>query len=159
MFRKILVPTDYSDTSRRALDVGLRLARLFEARIVCLHAPDELPHGHLRSSLINDVNDLIDEDEERLRQSARDRLTQLVAAGNPGIPLADIDFLVVSGNPADVILRASEELHCDLIVMGTHGRSGITDKLLGSTADRVARRATCSVMTVKPEGFPFLRGV
>ena len=158
MFHRILIPTDYSDTSRRALEVGLRLAKTFGAAVVCLHAPEELTHGQFSASNIADVSDLIDDDEERLRQAARDRLTQLVASGNPGIPLSDIEFRIVSGNPADEILRTSADTGCDLIVIGTHGRSGITDKLLGSTAERVARRATCSVMTVKPEGFPYLRG-
>ena len=138
--------------------MGLRLAKVFGAKVVCLHAADELTHGQFSASNIAGVSDVIDADEEHLRQLARDRLTQMVAAGNPGVPLSDIDFRVVSGAPADQILQVSLDLGCDLIVIGTHGRSGITDKLLGSTADRVARRATCSVMTVKPEGFPYLRG-
>ncbi|TNF25113.1 MAG: universal stress protein [Deltaproteobacteria bacterium] len=158
MFHRILIPTDYSDTSRRALEVGLRLAKLFEATVVCLHAPEELTHGQFSASHIAGVSDVIDEDEEKLRQYARDRLTQLVTSGTPGIRLADIAFRVASGTPSEVIVQTAEELACDLIVIGTHGRSGITDKLLGSTADRVARRATCSVMTVKPEGYPYLRG-
>jgi len=157
MFNRILIPTDYSDTSRRALEVGLRIARTFGSEVVCMHVAEELQPRKFRSETIGEVSEMIDHDEEHLRAQATDRLAKLVADGNPGTTLDRVTFRVTGGTPYEEILELSLELRCDLIVIGTHGRSGLGDRLHGSTAERVMRKAQCSVMTVKPEGFPYLR--
>jgi nucleotide-binding universal stress UspA family protein len=59
---------------------------------------------------------------------------------------------LVEGNAAAAILRAAKELHCDLIVMGTHGRTGLSRLLMGSVAEEVVRKAPCLVLTVKSQG-------
>jgi len=62
-----------------------------------------------------------------------------------------IDYLVADGLPAEEIVRVSQERHCDLIVMGTHGRGGVAHLLLGSVAEKVVRIAPCAVLTVRPD--------
>lgn len=158
MYEKILIPTDYSDCSRRALDVGLRLAGTFGSKVICLHASEDVSPTRFTEESMDEVHETLDENEQRLSEIARDRLTRLGEAGEKVASVDAIDFRVVSGNPASSILQAAEDLGVDLIVIGTHGRSGFADKLMGSTAERVARRAACCVLVVKPLGFPFIRG-
>jgi len=155
MFTRILIPTDYSDNSRRAMEVGLQLANLYQARVLCLHAADEVGQATIGLDTMDEVESAIDYGEERLTRAMRDRLRKLRAKGAFEVSDDAVDIRVVSGAPAPEILRAAEDFHADLIVMGTHGRTGLADKLLGSTAERVMRRARCSVFTVKPEDFPF----
>lgn len=158
MYQTILVPTDYSDCSRRALDVGLRLAGTFGSKVICLHASEDVSPTRFSEDSMDEVHETLDENEQRLSEIARDRLARLLQAGEKVAALETIDFRVVSGNPANSILQTAEDMGVDLIVIGTHGRSGFADKLMGSTAERVARRAACCVLVVKPVGFPFIRG-
>lgn len=158
MFRKILIPTDFSDCSRRALDVGLRLAHTFDAQVVCLHAAGDVSQSDFSEELMEHVGDSLDATEDRVTRAATERLQRFMAEGPTDLSAEDIEILVATGSPAARILETADEIGADLIVIGTHGRSGLRDTLLGSTAERVARRAHCSVMTVKPEGYPFLRG-
>jgi nucleotide-binding universal stress UspA family protein len=64
---------------------------------------------------------------------------------------------VGGGEVAAEILKAATDAQIDLIVMGTHGRTSIKDYFVGSTTERVVERATCSVLSVKPDGYPYLR--
>ena len=157
MFDRLLIPTDYSDTSRRALDVGLRLAHTFGAQVVCLHVTELVAPSRFTSENIASVSDALDDDETHLRTAAADRLARLAERG-VAVPSPDqVSYRVAGGTPHDEILALAQELRCDLIVIGTHGRSGLTDKVLGSTAERVMRKAQCSVFAVKPDGLPYLR--
>ena len=69
----------------------------------------------------------------------------------PSDPKTRVQHLLVEGNPATAILRAARENKCDLIVMGTHGRTGLNRLLMGSVAEEVVRKAPCLVLTVKAE--------
>jgi nucleotide-binding universal stress UspA family protein len=86
-------------------------------------------------------------DEDKMLENARQRLAQM-AKGR--IPERHIDALVVrAGNPFHEISEAAREMHSDLIIIATHGCTGLKRALLGSTAERVVRYAKCAVMTVR----------
>lgn len=75
------------------------------------------------------------------------------AAGNAGV---HVETRIVTGIPYEDIVRVGTELPADLIIMGTHGRSGVSHLLLGSVAEKVVRRAPCPVLTVRQEEHGFV---
>lgn len=135
----ILHPTDFSKQARAAFHVACTLARDYAARLVVLHvatvpimvlggmvAPPPLPEEYNTAAL-----------EEKVRE-----IRSPYAA-------VRIEHRVVEGNPAEVILGVARQMSCDLIVMGTHGRTGLGRLLMGSVAEQIVRKATCPVLTVK----------
>lgn len=143
--QKILHPTDFSERSQSAFQLACSLARDHGARLIVLHVA--APAARLYGDVAAEVAD-----ESRIREQFN-RLTE-VRAPDPNV-LCDHDFKV--GDAADEILKAAAEQHSDLIVMGTHGRSGIGHLLMGSVAEKVVRKAPCPVVTVKsphPEPSP-----
>jgi len=138
----ILFPTDFSDTSSAALGYALMLADRFQARLVMLHAagPNESPQ-RLR---FPEINPAADELEEILE----DQLSQIIGA-EPTHKLR-IDRVVHQNNdPVQEICGYVETNDIDLIIMGTHGRSGLSHLFAGSVAEEVVRGAGCPVMTVR----------
>jgi nucleotide-binding universal stress UspA family protein len=141
-FKNILVPTDFSPTSRRALEYAGLLAKQFDGSIRLLHVVDDpvsaaawtegyaLSVGALRDRMVADA----ELELSRLAWSIAD---------------LGITSQVLLGPPALTIVESAAETHADLIVMGTHGRSGISHLLLGSVAERVIRLAPCPVLTVR----------
>ena len=82
---------------------------------------------------------------EGYRDELRARL-QTLQSGEPGVP---VEYRLEAGDPATEVLRVAREVPCDLIVLGTHGRTGLTRLVLGSVAEEVLRKAPCPVLTVK----------
>lgn len=121
--RRILFPTDFSEASRRAGETALALARHFGARLVVLH-------------VIPPVTD-----PEPRRAALRSLAAELAA----DVP---VETETVAGVPARQIAASASRHRIDLIVMGTHGRTGASHALLGSVAEAVLRRAPCPVLTV-----------
>ena len=143
--RKIVVATDFSTASRPALAAALDLARRDGARLVVLHVMmppspfvgDDLPGSWL-------------ELEARARRDAERRLAAAVSqAERSGIVTTGT---LVKGAPAEVIVRVARREGADLIVIGTHGRSGLGRLFMGSVAARVLGTATCPVLTVRGRG-------
>jgi len=144
MFGRILIPTDFSRTSDAALDYGIELARRFAAEIYLLHVIEETPLGSPESWLANEPgsrDSLLHEAQQRLAH----RLTELAT-------VATARSEVIFGRPAETIAEYATERHIDVIVMGTHGRTGVAHLLLGSVAERVMRLAPCPVVTVRDNG-------
>ena len=135
-FRTILHPTDFSDCSEPARRLAIALARDYGARLVLLHAyPPPLTAA-----------EVIDRGRaDEVEGAVLDRLRDLVPADRT----FGIEYRAVEGDPAEMILREAA-CGCDLIVLGTHGRGGLSRVLLGSTAERVSRGAPCPVATVRP---------
>jgi nucleotide-binding universal stress UspA family protein len=133
----ILHPSDFSEYSSHALAVAGSLARDHGARLIVLHvAEPEVVVGE--SGILVPLPPGCREDTlERLR----------------GLPLPDpnirVEPLLEEGNPVEEILRTAEQTRCDLIVLGTHGRTGLRRLLVGSVAESVLRRARCPVLTVR----------
>ena len=139
--KQILIPIDFSDYSDQALRWGVSLAHKYGAQLLLLHViPEVLEEVSARASAGEQhVIDLTAEVEAQLHEIARQGLKEGLA----------VQVRVADGEPADAILRLAREERADLIVMGTHGRSGLSHLLLGSTAEAVVRAASCPVFTVR----------
>jgi nucleotide-binding universal stress UspA family protein len=135
--RKILHPTDFSEYSEAAFRLACALARDYGAPLVVLHvsSPLVVAYGEGVFALppplpVPDLDDYL----VRLR---------------PASEGVTIDPRFVEGDPAAEIVRFAAEELCDLIVLGTHGRTGLRRLLMGSVAEHVVRKAPCPVLTVK----------
>ncbi|MGH8067830.1 MAG: universal stress protein [Candidatus Entotheonellia bacterium] len=139
--KQILIPIDFSDYSDQALRWGVSLAQKYGARLLLLHViPEVLEEVSARESAGEQLMiDLTAEVEAHLHEIARQGLKEGLA----------VDVRVADGEPADAILRMARQEKVDLIVMGTHGRTGLSHLLLGSTAEAVVRAAACPVFTVR----------
>ena len=139
-FHVLLHPTDFSSSSAEAFKFASALARDCKAKLVVIHAiePEVAMVGE---------GALVPFDLKESRVLA-DRNMQGIESIDPTIHLEKV---VREGPAPTVILEAADEFGADLIVMGTHGRTGIKRLLLGSVAELVLRRANCPVLTVKEE--------
>ena len=137
----ILVPTDFSDPANRAVDYAIELAEKLGAGVTVMHAYEIRPMNFLDRALVN-TTDVT----ERFRRAAQDALDSAVARLNTrGVALMS---LVRRGEAHDLIEATAEEISADLIVIGTHGRRGLSRFLLGSVAELIVRTATRPVLTV-----------
>jgi nucleotide-binding universal stress UspA family protein len=136
-FKTLLVPTDFSDCSLVALDYALALAIQFHAKIVLLHIVEPLA-----------ILPVLDEIGDRQVRAGRERLAALCRKriGNR-VPF---EVLVRMGRAHSEIPDTAKALDADLIVIATHGNTGLREALLGSTAQRVVTQAHCPVLTVRP---------
>jgi nucleotide-binding universal stress UspA family protein len=146
--KTILHPTDFSEASQHALAMAVGLARDYHARLILLHAVEPpVYYGELGTAVIP---------SEEERETAEDRLAALVG---PGTPVA-VEHMVSEGIAAPEILRVARETHCGLIVIGSHGRSGLGRVLMGCVAEEVARKSPCPVLIVRaPHEIPADEGV
>jgi nucleotide-binding universal stress UspA family protein len=145
----ILVPIDFSDSSRDALEQAVFFAERFDARLEVLHVW-EVP-AYVRPDLVVWMEGS-DEHRKPMAEVAEARAEQEMDAFLRKLPLEArrrITERLVGGNPVEVILRLTRDEPFDLVVMGTHGRTGLSHLLLGSVAERVVRGAGCPVLTVR----------
>ncbi len=140
---KILYPTDFSEGAEQARAEAVRLARALGAELILLHVL--VPVARQGEALLGPAE--LDRLQERQRRWAEEYLeARVVETHAAGVAARG---LLRGGEPAPEVVRAAEEEQVDLIVMGTHGRSGLGRLLLGSVADRVVRTASCPVVTVR----------
>jgi len=139
-FKKILCPMDFDKNSLPALRLASELAEEGKAKLCLLHvvamafAPEvALPFG-------------------KIEAAARTKLERLARQRVGGKASYEVNVMV--GDPAIEILQAAKRWHPDLIVMATHGRTGLRHLVLGSVAERVVRAAPCPVLTVRPTAAP-----
>lgn len=137
----ILVPTDFSAASERALDYALALASKLEAKVFLLHTYELPIIGFPDGTLVPSA-----EIVSRLLSEAERELAACVAKRKESG--ASIVTLLRQGDAREAILVAAEEISADLVVMGTHGRRGITRALIGSVAEAIVRVASVPVLTV-----------
>jgi nucleotide-binding universal stress UspA family protein len=141
--QRILCPTDFSDFARRAFDHAVALAKWYESTVTLLHVCTVgpvvayAPGGGILPSAV-----LTPADRETLLTSMK-QLAE--GAGGTGVP---IEFEVAEGQAASEILSRAHAMAADLLVLGTHGRSGFERLVLGSVAEKVLRKAECPVLTV-----------
>jgi len=140
--KNILFPTDFSSASASALPFATALSRIYGSTILPLHVLRPEPHRQV-------VFDRLPAEDDRDRDDARQKLAEFArdcALGNvPCKPLLD------RGDLGRLIPAVIREYGVDLIVLGTHGRRGVTKLMLGSEAEKIYRSATCPVMTVGPK--------
>jgi nucleotide-binding universal stress UspA family protein len=146
VFRQILHPTDFSRASAPALRRAAALAKAFRAPLVLVHvmAPPSpfIGEGAPPSSNV--------ELFAMARRSARRRLAALLARTRRA--RVRVQAVFAEGLAAEEILRAARRARADLIVMGTHGRTGFSRFFMGSVAERVVRESPCAVLTVRAHG-------
>jgi len=135
--RKILFPTDFSHTGDAALDLATSLARERGATLLIVHV-EEPPAAYGGGEMYYGMPDPATEDLKKM-------LSEIV----PGDPQVHHEHRLITGDPAVAIARLAEQEGVELIVMGTHGRTGLLRLLMGSVAEAVVRRAPCPVLTLK----------
>jgi nucleotide-binding universal stress UspA family protein len=136
--KTILHATDFSDLAANAFHAAFALARAHGARLILLYVkqPQEAIQGEFGLS---------PPEPEPVDADIIDRLDELVPEGSP----VQVERLVAHGMAAEAIVQVAKEKHCDLIVLGTHGRKGLARLFYGTVADRVARSAPCPVLALR----------
>jgi nucleotide-binding universal stress UspA family protein len=136
--RTILLPTDFSEPSAHARDLAGAIARDYCARLIVLHVKP--PPVAVSGVMTPEPLDPPEHAAELRRQ---------LDAWRPAGPSVLVEHVMLVGDEATEIIRLAEDEGYDLIVMGTHGRTGVGRLLMGSVAEKVLRRAPCPVLTVK----------
>ncbi len=143
--RKILVPTDFSPFSQRAIDYGAFVAERFEAKIVLIHVIESAAYSVTDTMIVVNHEAALKATAEALMENLEKQCIEKGMA---------VTTRVVSGTPYREIIKEAEQEEADLIIIGTHGRTGLERFLLGSVAEKVVRLATCSVLTVRSPEMP-----
>jgi nucleotide-binding universal stress UspA family protein len=140
-FDLVVVPTDFSDSSRMALHYGMDLVNP-EGKIILCHVVDDVPltYGYVGIALAPG------EVRNKLSSEAEKELLAFVPNNPDGL---HIQTRVLHGTPHREIVDLVQTERADLVVMGTHGRTGLEHALLGSVAERVVRKAICPVLIVR----------
>ena len=139
-FKHILVPTDFGEPSERALDVAIDLASILGSKLTLFHASWLPPSAY--GGFVRGLNWPTDE----MAKGANEEFTAALAIAKGRY--AATEGLVVTGEPWRTILMGAKELGADIIVMGTHGRRGLSHVLLGSVAEKIVRLAPIAVLTI-----------
>jgi nucleotide-binding universal stress UspA family protein len=139
--KSILVPIDFSEFSRRALEYALPLAEKFGAKVILIHVvePAFYPDNVIPAETEKLNTIMASEGQKMLDQLGAEKI-------KPDIKSKKI---VASGRPYNEIIHAAISLHADLIIMATHGYTGLKHMLMGSTAEQVIRHAPCPVLVVR----------
>lgn len=133
--KKILVPLDFSDCSKKALQYAAPFAKQFGAELILLHVIQPYPQIPEMASV--DVD------------SIQDSRAELAKLGDSVDASIAVSTLVQTGDPPRAIAQAANDLRADLVILSTHGYTGLSHVLLGSTAERVVRHAPCPVLVVR----------
>ncbi|NOT53670.1 MAG: universal stress protein [Deltaproteobacteria bacterium] len=142
--RTILVPTDFSEYADHALTWALQMATDSQAKIVLLHAAVPIsPFAFPDSVYLPELRRV----EEQMLADAEKRMAECVK--KLGSNTVVVETRVVVGAPVTAICQAVSREQADLIIMGSHGRTGLAHVLLGSIAERVVRQASCPVLVVR----------
>lgn len=146
MFKNILIPTDGSEQSQRAVENGIALAKLHGARVTGIHV---IPDYHLLIAYEGAFDPVT---EERIEEEAKTRAETYLdfmrkAAASAGVPCETL--CETSDHVYDAILKAAESCNCDLILMTSHGRKGLAAVLLGSETRKVLTHAKVPVLVVR----------
>ncbi len=150
--KKILVPIDFSDYSKSALRYSAQFAKLFQSELILVYVvepilyPPDFSMGQISLPAVN----VLEFDKQ-----AKDELEKLVKAEfNEDL---QVRYVVKSGKPFVQIIETAREEDVDLIIISTHGHSGVEHILFGSTAEKVVRKAPCPVLTLREpiKGFDY----
>lgn len=145
-FDSILFATDFSENSEKAFDYALSLAKAYNAKLLILHVINE--PVDLRGFYVPHIS--FETLEKEIEEGAEKMMASFCGSRLSGF--SNFETRVVTGIPADEIVRIAEEMASSLIVLGTQGRTGLDHFLFGSTAERVVRTARCPVLTVRLSG-------
>ncbi len=148
----ILIPTDCSELSKDALKIGIDFSKKFEAKLLLLYVGTNVPaipyeeYGNLPSEVANNL----------LETSGQQHIRELENFWNSLYDSSiDIKLVVLTGDPFTEIITYAKECKIDLIIMGTHGRTGIKHVFMGSVAEKVVRYSPYPVLTIKHSNMEF----
>jgi universal stress protein A len=144
-FTTILVAVDFSDSSDNAFRMALALAEKFTAKLIILHVINE--PIDLRGFYVPHIS--FERLEEEIEQGAQKMMESFCRQHIHSFE--NYESLIVPGLPYEEIIKQAEALGADLIVLGTHGRTGLDHVLFGSTAEKVVRKSKLPVLTVRLE--------
>jgi nucleotide-binding universal stress UspA family protein len=144
-FRKILVPVDFSPHSDDGMRLAADIARRYEASLTLVHVYQPVAYPFPEGFMLYTPSQLAEMLTEM--QKLLDRARAEVEAGGS----LRVEAKLLQGIVASEIVTTAQQESFDLIVMGTHGRSGLQHALLGSVAEKVLRKAHCPVLTVRPQ--------
>jgi len=153
--KKVLVPIDFSDYSKSALKYAVNFAKSFNADIILIYVvepiiyPPDFSMGQIAMPSINTEWD----------DRAKDELLKL--AKSEIADIANVKTVIKTGKPFVEIIETAKEENIDLIIIATHGHSGVEHILFGSTAEKVVRKAPCPVLTLREplKGFDYKEGI
>jgi nucleotide-binding universal stress UspA family protein len=144
-FRNILCPIDLSDASARPLAYAAAFARWYEARLTVLHVVPAFDAMQVRAGSLGDEIRMV---QPMPREQVMDELRRALEGAQ--IATRDVTCVAEAGNTVATIVDQAVTMPADLLVMGTHGRSGFDRFLLGSVTEKVLQRAPCPILTVPP---------
>ena len=142
-FTTILVAVDFSDSSQNAFQLALNMANKYSARLVLLHVINE--PVDLRGFYVPHIS--FEKLEEEIEEGAKKMMESFCRQHLGGFD--NYESVIVPGLPYEQIIQQGEQLSADLIVLGTHGRTGLDHVLFGSTAEKVVRKSPLPVLTVR----------
>lgn len=142
-FGKILTAIDFSENSEYAFDYALTLAKQFNAELTILHVINE--PVDLRGFYVPHIS--FEQLEKEIEEGANKMMEKFCVSRMADF--SNYQTTIVSGIPYEEIIRKAEEIGASLIVVGTHGRTGLDHIIFGSTAERVVRSASCPVLTIR----------
>lgn len=153
--KKVLVPIDFSDYSKSALKYAVSFAKSFNADIILVYVvepviyPPDFSMGQIAMPSINSEWD--DRAKDELQKLAKNEITDI----------KNTKTIIKTGKPFVEIVETAKEENVDLIIIATHGRSGVEHILFGSTAEKVVRKAPCPVLTLREpiKGFDYKEGM
>jgi nucleotide-binding universal stress UspA family protein len=141
--KRVLVPTDFSESAANALRYGLSFAKEYRAQLTLLHVVETFSVGYASDLFPVPMTEVFEE----MAGYARSELEKLAASARErGV---DVREVVAQGKPAAEIIRLAHEDNTDMIVLGTHGKGVLDHALFGSTTERVVRKAPCPVLVCR----------
>lgn len=148
--RQILLPTDFSDFAAAATQYACELAIKFDAELHLLHTLETHPAAAPEFGMGLALPRYVRESRAAAEKSLAGVLDPQWSAGRT------VTLAVLEGSPKAEIVRYARNKNIDLIVLSTHGRTGLAHAILGSVAENVVRMAPCPVLTIRPEGHQFV---
>ena len=143
MYKRILIATDGSDKSMKAAEEGMELAKALGAQVIALNVINEVVIASAVRQLGSDRKEV----EERLKVAGEKAVDNIKAMGTKmGV---NVDAIVTIGAPANTVIDMAGAEQADLIIMGSHGESGVTKLLIGSVVQKVLYWATIPVLVVR----------
>ena len=139
---RILVPIDFSASSLRALDEAVEFSRPYEAELILLFVVER---GYYESPMLVPGSGSILEHQARASEEKLKEISKNLAKAG-----VRCRTLIETGVAYQAIVESAKKVHADLIVLSSHGRTGLAHVLIGSVAERVVQHATCSVLVVHP---------
>lgn len=150
LFKKILVPTDFSKHSEGAICAAIEMAHHFDRELYFINVwpPEFMFEAELRAKVDTEVKKRLEEETLKRENKLKEFVGRFDVSG------IRAHYLIKSGPPYLEIIIAARELEVNLIIIGTHGLTGLLDRMLiGSVAEKVVRRASGPVLVIKPDGF------